>query len=31
MRIYVMDKEWVFMVEENNDQINPVFCLDINP
>jgi hypothetical protein len=31
MRIYGMNKEWLFIVEENNDWINPVFYLDIEP
>lgn len=29
MWVCVMNKEWLFMVEENNDQINHVFCLAI--
>lgn len=31
MRMYVINKDWVFMIEENNDQINHVFYLDIYP
>lgn len=31
MRIYVMNIEWVFMMEENSDEINHVFYLDIYP